>query len=72
MRLALQAAELTGWRDPAVLHVLARAYAAGRRFNDAVRTAEMAASLVPDSMPALAGEIRAHLGLYRQNRLPAP
>ena len=72
VRLALQAAELTGWRAPAVLHVLARAYAAERRFDDAVRTAEMAAGLVPDSMPALAGEIRAHLGLYRQNRLPAP
>ncbi len=72
VRLALRAAELTEWQDPAILHVLARAYATERRFDDAIRTAETAASLVPDSMPALAGEIRAHLSLYRQGRLPGP
>lgn len=72
VRLASQAAELTEWRDPAILHVLARAYAAGRRFDEAIRTAETAARLVPDAASALAGEIAAHLRLYRQGRVPGP
>ena len=71
-RLASQAAELTEWQDPAVLHVLARAYAAERRFDEAIRTAEAAARLVPDTTSTLAGQIEAHLRLYREGRVPAP
>ena len=68
VRLASRAAELTEWRDPLILDVLAGAYAAARRFEDAIQTAEMAESLASDSAPALASLIEAHLSLYRQGR----
>ena len=72
VRLASHAAELTGMQDPAILYVLARAYAAEGRFDEAIRTAETAARLVPDATSALAGQIEAHLRLYRQGRQPPP
>ncbi len=68
VRLASRAAELTEWRDPLILDVLAGAYAAERRFEEAIQTAETAERLVPDSAPALASQIKAHLSLYRQGR----
>ena len=71
VRLASRAAELTEWRDPLILDVLAGAYSAARRFEDAIQTAEMAESLAADSAPALASLIEAHLSLYRQGR-PLP
>ena len=72
VRLASRAAELTEWRDPLILDVLAGAYAAEGRFAEAIQTAETAERLVPGSAAALASQIKAHLSLYRQGRPPPP
>jgi Flp pilus assembly protein TadD len=71
VRLASRAAELSGGRDPAILDTLAAAYASAGRFEEAIRTAELAESLcAAGSTPELAAEIRARLDLYRAGRPP--
>jgi spermidine synthase len=64
IRLAERAARLTNDRDPAVLEVLAAAYARGGRFDEAVSVAQRALSLVSGN-PALAGRFRMRLESYR-------
>ena len=67
IRLAERTNELTGRRDPAVLDVLAAAYAAGGDFARATATAESALKLAGAGPGADA--IRVRLDLYRQGRL---
>ena len=66
VELAERAAQLTGYRDPQVLDVLASGYAETGRFGDAVSTATTALGLARGAglMP-LAGEIERRLALYR-------
>lgn len=63
--LAVRAAGLTERRDPAVLDILAAAYAATGDFERAGATAEAALALTPADGAA---SIRERLALYRQNR----
>jgi tetratricopeptide (TPR) repeat protein len=70
---AQRACELTGNRLAADLDVLAIAYAATGRFDDAVVTAQKALELARTaSQPKLAGEIEARLELYRSGRAYHP
>jgi len=69
IRLAKRAAALTAGDNPTVLDTLAASYAAARRFEDAVATAEralVAASREGDSQ--FAAEIRERVELYQQDR----
>ena len=66
VRLAEQAADLTGHRDPAALDVLAAAYAAAGNYDRAVATAEAALQLAPPALGAAA--IRARQQLYKEGR----
>src|SRR5208283_682357 len=71
--LAQRACELTGNRMAANLDVLAVAYAAVGRFDDAVVTAQKAVELArAASQPKLAQEIEARLELYRGGRAYHP
>jgi tetratricopeptide (TPR) repeat protein len=59
----------TGHENPGILDTLAAAYAAGGRFEEAIRTAERAASLASASgSEDTAAGIRQRLMLYRQGR----
>jgi tetratricopeptide (TPR) repeat protein len=64
IRLAERTASLTGRRDPAVLDVLAAAYASAGDFDLAVSTAQAALELAPKGPGADA--IRVRLDLYRR------
>lgn len=66
IRLAERTNDVTGRRDPAVLDVLAAAYAAGGDFGRATTTAEAALKLAGSGPGAEA--IRVRLDLYRQGR----
>jgi tetratricopeptide (TPR) repeat protein len=71
--LAQRACELTGNRVAANLDVLAVAYAATGRFDEAVATAQKAVELArAASQPKLAQEIEARLELYRSGRAYRP
>ena len=61
--LAERAAALTGRRDAQVLDVLAVAYAAAGRFDDAVATAREAQA---KAAPALARDIARRLALFER------
>lgn len=66
--LALQANELTGGKNPAVLDTLAASYAEAGRFSEAIETSLRALDLVEMPRDAeLAANLRAHLALYREN-----
>lgn len=67
IRHGIRAAELTSYRDPQVLDVLAAAYAAADRFPDAIATADAAAALAAGS-PDLARQIAERVALYRAGR----
>jgi tetratricopeptide (TPR) repeat protein len=67
VRLAEQAVQATGERDPAILDVLAAAYAAAGRFTDAAAAAEKAIAAA-GRRPDLQGAIKARLTLYQQNQ----
>jgi tetratricopeptide (TPR) repeat protein len=70
VQLAEQACEASGNRSPSRLDTLAAAYAAADRFNDAITTAERAASLARAAgKQEVATEIENHLKLYR-NGMP--
>ena len=64
--LAERAAALTGHAQPAVLDVLAFAYAAAGRLDRAVATAETALALVPAGRDDMAAVIRERLDGYRR------
>ncbi len=64
--LAERAAALTGQAQPAVLDVLAAAYAAAGRLDRAVATAERALGLVPADRDDMAAIIRERLEGYRR------
>ena len=64
--LAERAAALTGRAQPAVLDVLAAAYAAAGRLDRAVATAEEALGLVPADRGDMAAVIRQRLDGYRR------
>jgi spermidine synthase len=69
IRLAERAAELSARREPRVLDTLAAAYAAGGRFEDAVRTAQLAIdAAMRAGFPPLAEEIRKRLALYERGQ----
>jgi len=67
--LAERAAEMTGYRHPLVLEVLAAAYAADTRFREAVEAAEEAARLaVAAQAEEAARRIKRRLALYMQSK----
>lgn len=68
VRLATRAADLTGRQDAQVLDVLAAAYAAAERFQEATETAELASRIAAQSSPDLARQIEERLKLYRAGR----
>ncbi len=68
VELAERAAALTGHAQPAVLDVLAAAYAAAGRLDHAVAAAETALDLVPAGQDAVAAVIRQRLEGYRRAR----
>ncbi len=72
--LALQANELSGGNDPAILDTLAAAYAEAGRFSEAIETSLRALELANAAgNTTLANNLQAHLALYRANtplRLP--
>ena len=69
IRLAARAVELTSHEQPALLDVLAAAYAAAGRFDQAVATANAALNLLrgADSREA-AASLKQRLALYEQAR----
>jgi protein O-mannosyl-transferase len=67
VRLAERASRLTGRHNGAVLDVLAAAYAAAGRFDEAVATARAALALLP-SQSELATSIRHRLDVYTNGR----
>jgi tetratricopeptide (TPR) repeat protein/mono/diheme cytochrome c family protein len=67
--LAARAVALTSRRDPTMLDVLAAAYAADGRFDEAVANARIAIDLVAGREPSdPAAEIARRLALYRQQQ----
>ena len=69
IQLAKRAAELTGYRSPAVLDTLAATWAAAGDFDRARRTAQAALALAFDARSAaLTSAIRRRLDLYRQGK----
>ena len=79
VRLAERAVELPGGSQPEVLDTLAAAYAEAGRFAEAVRTASRALAMATQqNKQALAGALRARIGLYeantpfRERRQPSP
>jgi tetratricopeptide (TPR) repeat protein len=69
IELAKRAAELTGYKNPAILDTLGAAYAASGQFERAVATAEAALALASASKAdELAEQIRERLELYRQEK----
>jgi len=68
-RLAERAAQLTGYKNAAILDTLAAAYATAGQFDQAMKTAEAAVALAKEGrLDDLAGEIGERLRLYRQNK----
>jgi Flp pilus assembly protein TadD len=69
VELAQQANQLTGGGNPMILEILAAAYAEGRRFSDAVATAQQALSLaVAQNNTNLAEALRKEIKLYQANK----
>jgi tetratricopeptide (TPR) repeat protein len=63
---AERACELTGYKEAMFLDTLAAAYAAGGRFEDAVRTAQQAIDAAKEGgKEDLAGEIKNRMELYK-------
>jgi tetratricopeptide (TPR) repeat protein len=62
---AERAADLTGRRDASALDILAAAYAAADRFDQAIAACELALTMHPDA--ALSTSIRGRLELYRRH-----
>ncbi len=65
---AQKAAELTRYQDPAILSVLAAAYANQGQMNKAVEICRQALTLEDEQNHTLSGQIRQQLELYRNNR----
>jgi len=65
VELARQANELTGGKNPIILHTLAAAFAEAGRFPEAVETAQRALHLAEaQSNPDLAGQLQSEMKLY--------
>ncbi len=68
LRLAAQACQATGEREPRLLDILAAAYAETGRFAEAVATAEKAGQLAGHAgQPGLAGDIKERLACYEKH-----
>jgi len=66
VKLAEQANQLSGGENPAVLHILAAAYAQNGEFSDAIDTADRALQLaVAQENSVLADSLRAEIEFYR-------
>ena len=70
VRLASRAVDLSSQADPLALDALAAAYAAGGRFDEAIRTAEAAEALAAAASPGVAAPISERLELYRAGQAP--
>jgi tetratricopeptide (TPR) repeat protein len=69
LQLALQAAQMTGYKHPQILDTLAASYAARGDFDKAIQTAQQAMKLTAAAgAPELTKEIRSRLELYRQRK----
>ncbi|MHC4395603.1 MAG: tetratricopeptide repeat protein [Planctomycetota bacterium] len=69
IRLAERACELSNYKIPGSLDTLSAAYAAAKRFDEAVTTAEKAIDLAMESgLTKLAEDIRKRLSLYKANK----
>jgi tetratricopeptide (TPR) repeat protein len=68
LRVALEAYEATGGREPAFLDTLAAAYAEAGRFDKAVETAQQALALARQERPELAGPVEGRLRLYEARK----
>jgi Flp pilus assembly protein TadD len=69
VELASQANELTGGKNPTILHTLAAAYAEAGRFSDAVETAQRALRLAEaQNDPGLVGALQSELILYQAGK----
>jgi tetratricopeptide (TPR) repeat protein len=66
--VAERAVALTKRQDPVALDVLASAYAAAGRFEEAVAIAQHASDLAQRASPPAAAEISGRLALYRQRQ----
>jgi Flp pilus assembly protein TadD len=67
--LASRAAEMTKYKDPAILELLASAYAAAGRFDDAVKAAEASLKYAHAAKnESLIAEISRKLELYKQKK----
>jgi tetratricopeptide (TPR) repeat protein len=64
VRLAEQACQATGYRDPRLLDALAAAYAEAGRFSDAVRTARNAISIATPERRKLLADLERRVKLY--------
>jgi hypothetical protein len=66
VKLVQQANELTGRTDPAVLHILAAAFAQRGQYPEAIETAERGLQLATDqSKGPLAEALRTEIGFYQ-------
>ena len=66
VKLAQQANELTGRTDPAVLHILAAAFAQREEYAEAIETAERGWQLATDqNKGSLAEALRTEIGFYQ-------
>ena len=69
VRLGEMVCRARGYGDPAALDALAAAYAEVGRYDDAVEAAQRAVSVASSAgQPALAGQVRSRLELYRSRR----
>jgi len=65
VELAQQAEQLSGGKDPAIITILAAAYAEVGRFPDAMTTAQKALELATtQNNTAVANALRAQIGFY--------
>jgi Flp pilus assembly protein TadD len=72
LKLSLHANEITSNRSPFFLKTLARAYAAGGDFSNAVSTAGLALEIATtNQLKSLTGQITAELKAYQSEHVPA-
>jgi protein O-mannosyl-transferase len=68
VKLAQQANQMTGGTNPAILQILAAAYAQSGKFSEAMETGQRSWQLATDqNKTALAEALRTELGLYEKN-----
>ena len=68
VKLAQQANQMTGGTNPAILQILAAAYAQNGKFSEAIETGQRSWQLATDqNKTALAEALRTELDLYQKN-----